>query len=81
MAASSPHGWSSLPWAAACGVFCEKRGKEKEEGKLTYTALFGLEKSKHELNCLLDKAYDILKKQNIESEIFNSIINSIREKV
>lgn len=56
-------------------------GKDKEEGKLTYTALFGLEKAKHELNCLLDKAYDILKKQNIESEIFNSIINSIREKV
>ena len=54
---------------------------DKEEGKLTYTALFGLEKAKHELNCLLDKAYDILKKQNIESEIFNSIINSIREKV
>lgn len=56
-------------------------GKDKEEGKLTYTALFGLEKAKYELNCLLDKAYDILKKQNIESEIFNSIINSIREKV
>lgn len=56
-------------------------GKDKEEGKLTYTALFGLEKAKQELNCLLDKAYDILKKQNIESEIFNSIINSIREKV
>lgn len=56
-------------------------GKDKEEGKLTYTALFGLEKSKCELNCLLDKAYDILKKQNIESEIFNSIIKSIREKV
>ena len=56
-------------------------GKDKEEGKLTYTTLFGIEKAKCELNCLLDKAYDILKKQNIESEIFNSIINSIREKV
>ena len=56
-------------------------GKDKEEGKLTYTALFGIKKAKCELNCLLDKAYDILKKQNIESEIFNSIINSIREKV
>lgn len=56
-------------------------GKDKEEGKLTYTALFGLDKSKCELNCLLDKAYDILKEQNINSEIFNTIINSIREKV
>ena len=56
-------------------------GKDKEEGKLTYTALFGLEKSKCKVNCLLDEACDILKKQNIQSKIFSSIINSIREKV
>ena len=56
-------------------------GKDKEEGKLTYTTLFGLEKSKCKVNCLLDEACDILKKQNIQSKIFSSIINSIREKV
>ena len=56
-------------------------GKDKEEGKLTYTAFFGLEKSKCKVNCLLDEACDILKKQNIQSKIFSSIINSIREKV
>ena len=56
-------------------------GKDKEEGKLTYTASFGLEKSKCKVNCLLDEACDILKKQNIQSKIFSSIINSIREKV
>ncbi|MGN0018855.1 MAG: polyprenyl synthetase family protein [Candidatus Gastranaerophilaceae bacterium] len=55
-------------------------GKDKKEGKLTYTALFGLEKSKCELNCLLDQAYDILEKQNINSEIFNTIIEQIRKK-
>ena len=55
-------------------------GKDKKVGKLTYTAIFGLEKSQCELNCLLDKAYDILVKQNIKSEIFNTIINQIREK-
>ncbi|MBR1942472.1 polyprenyl synthetase family protein [bacterium] len=56
-------------------------GKDKNAGKLTYTALFGLEKAKCEVNCLLNEAYDILKKQGINSEIFNTIINSIREKV
>lgn len=56
-------------------------GKDKNSGKLTYTALFGLEKSKCKVNCLLDEAYDILNKQDINSKIFNSIINSIKEKV
>lgn len=56
-------------------------GKDKNSGKLTYTALFGLEKSKCKVNCLLDEACDILEKQKIDSKIFNSIINSIREKV
>ncbi len=56
-------------------------GKDKNAGKLTYTALFGLEKSKCKVNCLLDETYDILKKQKIDSEIFNSIISSIKEKV
>jgi len=56
-------------------------GKDKNAGKLTYTALFGLEKSKCKVNCLLDEAYDILKKQGINSDIFNSIIDSIKEKV
>ncbi len=55
-------------------------GKDKAEGKLTYTALFGIEKSREKLNCLLDNACDIMKEQNIKSEIFNNIINSIREK-
>jgi len=56
-------------------------GKDKNAGKLTYTALFGIEKAKCKVNCLLDETYDILKKQGINSEIFNTIINSIREKV
>lgn len=56
-------------------------GKDKIAGKLTYTALFGLEQSKCKVNCLLDEAYDILKQQEINSEIFYNIINSIKEKV
>lgn len=56
-------------------------GKDKNAQKLTYTALFGLEKAKCEVNCLLDKAYDILNTHDIKSEVFDSIIKSIREKV
>ena len=56
-------------------------GKDKKSGKLTYTALFGIEKAKCKVNCLLDEACDILEKQKINSKIFDSIINSIREKV
>lgn len=56
-------------------------GKDKNAGKLTYAALFGLEKSKCKVNCLLNEAYDILKTQNINSDILNTIINSIKEKV
>ncbi|MBR2525603.1 polyprenyl synthetase family protein [bacterium] len=56
-------------------------GKDKNAGKLTYTALFGLDKSKCKVNCLLDESCDILKRQNINSDIFNKIISSIKEKV
>lgn len=56
-------------------------GKDKNAGKLTYTALFGLEKSKCKVNSLLDDTCDILNTHDIESEIFCSIIESIREKV
>ena len=55
-------------------------GKDKKSGKLTYTALFGIEKAKCKVNCLLDEAYDILKKQGVKSKIFDYIINSIKEK-
>ena len=41
-------------------------GKDKNAGKLTYTALFGLEKAKCEVNCLLDEAYAILSKYEVK---------------
>lgn len=56
-------------------------GKDKNAGKLTYTALFGLENAKCKVNSLLDDACDILNTHEIKSEVFNKIINSIREKV
>ncbi len=55
-------------------------GKDKEAGKLTYVNLYGLEKSKKDLNELLDKCFDILKRNNLKSEIFEQILNKIRIK-
>lgn len=55
-------------------------GKDKISGKLTYVSLYGIEKSKEELNNLLDKCECILAKHNLKSEIFDKIINKIRLK-
>ena len=54
-------------------------GKE-EEGKLTYTSLYGLEKAKKDLNELIDKCYDILNRNNLKSEVFEQILEKIRIK-
>lgn len=55
-------------------------GKDKEEGKLTYVSLYGLEKAKEDLNKLIDECFEILDKNNLNSEIFEQILNKIRIK-
>ncbi len=55
-------------------------GKDKEAGKLTYTALYGLKEAKEDLNKLIDKCFDILNKNNLKSEVFEQILNKIRIK-
>lgn len=55
-------------------------GKDKEAGKPTYTALFGLEKARTEVSCLLGCAYDIMTKYSLKSEIFEEIIKGIKER-
>ena len=55
-------------------------GKDKEEGKLTYTSLYGLEKAKKDLNDLIDQCYEILNRNNLKSEIFEQILEKIRIK-
>lgn len=61
-------------------------GKDKEAQKPTYTALFGIEKAREEVSCLLDCAYDIISKYNRKSEvlgnlsIFEEIIKGIKER-
>ena len=55
-------------------------GKDKEEGKLTYTSLYGLEKARKDLNNLINKCYEILNKNNLKSEVFEQILEKIRIK-
>jgi geranylgeranyl diphosphate synthase, type II len=55
-------------------------GKDKKSGKQTYTALFGLKKAREEVICLLGNACDIMTKQEIKSQIFDEIINGIKER-
>lgn len=55
-------------------------GKDKEAKKPTYTAIFGLEKARKEVICLLDDAYAIMAKHNVKSEIFSEIIDGIKER-
>ncbi len=55
-------------------------GKDKDAQKSTYTALFGIEKARDEVICLLAKARDIISKNNIKSEILEEIIEGIQER-
>lgn len=55
-------------------------GKDKQAGKSTYTAIFGLEKARKEVVCLLENVYDIMAKYEMESGILSEIIDSIKER-
>lgn len=56
-------------------------GKDKNEGKLTYVSLYGLDEAKCKLSCLIEKCCDIMDKQGFKSEIFGEIIDSIIKRV
>lgn len=55
-------------------------GKDKEEGKLTYVSLYGIDESKCKLACLFEKCHDIMNKQDINSEIIKEMIKKISER-
>ncbi len=55
-------------------------GKDKQEGKLTYVSLYGLEEAKCKLSCMFEKCYDIMKQHEIESNIFEDMIKSIKKR-
>lgn len=55
-------------------------GKDKESGKQTYTAMFGLDKARDEVSCLLNDACVTMTEHSIKSEIFSEIISGIKER-
>lgn len=55
-------------------------GKDKEANKPTFTAIFGIDKARCEVSCLLKSAYGIMAEHGIESDIFNEVINGIKER-
>lgn len=55
-------------------------GKDKEANKPTYTAIFGLEKARQQVSCLLANSYDIMTEYKVESKIFSQIIEGIKER-
>lgn len=54
-------------------------GKDEAAGKLTYVNLYGLEKSKEDLNNLIDNCFEILNRHNLKSEVFEQILNKIKK--
>ncbi len=52
-------------------------GKDEAAGKLTYTALLGIDNAKCKLSCLLDECYDKIQ----ESHVFKEIIDGIKKRV
>lgn len=54
-------------------------GKDEAAGKLTYVNLYGLEKSKEDLNKLIDNCFEILNRNNLKSEVFEQILNKIKK--
>ncbi|MFA7657867.1 MAG: polyprenyl synthetase family protein [Candidatus Gastranaerophilaceae bacterium] len=55
-------------------------GKDKAAQKPTYTAIFGLEKARTEVICLLDNTCGIMAKHGIQSGVFCEIIDGIKER-
>lgn len=56
-------------------------GKDAVENKLTYVKKYGLEGAKQKLISQIDKTYDILKQNNMESQVFVQIIESMTKKI
>jgi len=56
-------------------------GKDKQEGKLTFVSLYGLDNAKCKLSCTLDECCDILNKRNLKSAVLEDIINNIAKRV
>ena len=54
-------------------------GKDKIAGKLTYTSLYGIEKSKTDRDTLLDGCEKILRDNGLKSDIFSEVLQKVRK--
>lgn len=54
-------------------------GKDENSGKSTYVTIFGLDEAKKKLKEKIHQCYDILENNSIKSEVFETIINSLKE--
>lgn len=56
-------------------------GKDDYENKLTYIRKYGLNEAKQKLNSQINKVYDILKTNSMDSYVFTQIIDSMTRKI
>lgn len=56
-------------------------GKDEKENKATYVTLYGLKSAKEKFNELISDCHDILKRAEINSDVFLQILNDMRERV
>ncbi|MBR5556031.1 polyprenyl synthetase family protein [bacterium] len=54
-------------------------GKDKASGKLTYVTMYGLDKAKEDLFKLIEDSRNILKENDLHSDIFNAILDKIEK--
>lgn len=56
-------------------------GKDRDAGKLTSVRLYGVEKSKLKISCLINRCRDIMKEQDFKSEVLEQILTDIIKRV
>lgn len=54
-------------------------GKDEIAQKATYVTLFGLEEAKEKLTLLIENCYDIIKSENINSEILTKVLEKLEK--
>ena len=56
-------------------------GKDENANKLTFVTLYGLEKSKCKLSCILDECRDIIDSVSLKSQVLSDIISGMKKRV
>jgi len=70
-----------LDVVSTSAVMGKRTGKDDEENKLTYIKKYGLNAAKEKLISQKSKVYDILKSNNIESDVIFEIVEKLTDKI